>query len=78
MLTATLKELEKAGLIKRDVYPEVPLRVEYDLTKEGIELRQAIIPLLRWVASKSETESNSCPILNPKSNSHIISKDYGK
>lgn len=65
-LTAILRELETTGLIKREVYAEVPPRVEYSLTKDGADLRQAIIPLLRWAASKSKTNTDTCPILKPK------------
>jgi DNA-binding HxlR family transcriptional regulator len=41
-LTQQLRELEKAGLITRKVYPEVPLKVEYRLS----ELGETIIPVL--------------------------------
>ncbi|MBI2564415.1 helix-turn-helix transcriptional regulator [Candidatus Woesearchaeota archaeon] len=47
-LTDRLKELEKMNLIKRTVYAETPLRVEYSLTKKGVSLRKATIPLMKW------------------------------
>jgi DNA-binding HxlR family transcriptional regulator len=51
-LADRLKELQGAGLIKRETFAEIPPRVEYSLTKEGAELRDAIFPLMKWVTSK--------------------------
>ncbi len=51
-LADRLKELENANLIKRETFAEIPPRVEYSLTKEGVELRDAIMPLMKWVSSK--------------------------
>ena len=48
ILADRLKELEKWGLIERKAYAEIPPRVEYSLTKNGIDLRNAIKPLMRW------------------------------
>ena len=56
-LSDRLKELEKAGLIKREVFAEIPPRVEYSLTQDGIEGRDSMIPLMEW-ASKKETQEN--------------------
>jgi|GEM_PF-208900 len=56
----TLKELQRAGLVDRHVFNEIPPRVEYVLTKEGKELRNAIIPLLKWAIAKEGTVVAHC------------------
>jgi DNA-binding HxlR family transcriptional regulator len=48
MLTQALKELENDHLIKRQVYPEVPPRVEYSLTESGFELIPSIDKMRIW------------------------------
>ncbi len=53
-LSDRLKELEKEGLIKREYFSEIPPRVEYTLTDDGIALRNAIIPLMKWVATRNK------------------------
>lgn len=42
VLTENLRGLEKDGIINRKVYPEVPPRVEYSLTKKGEDLKDVI------------------------------------
>jgi len=51
-LSDTLKELQAEGLIKRESFAEIPPRVEYSLTRDGVELRKAIMPLLKWAATR--------------------------
>jgi DNA-binding HxlR family transcriptional regulator len=56
-LSDRLKELETEGLIEREFFAEIPPRVEYSLTQNGAELRESIMPLLRW-AIKRNTDGN--------------------
>lgn len=53
-LTDRLKELETMGLVKREMFAEIPPRVEYSLTKDGLELRKLIIPLMKWASSREK------------------------
>ena len=54
MLTATLKALEADGLMSREVFPEVPPRVEYALTEKGKSLLPLIDNLLTWASNNME------------------------
>lgn len=48
MLTKTLREMERDGLVVRTVYAEVPPRVEYRLTPLGLSLGEAVCGLWHW------------------------------
>ncbi len=48
MLVAQLRELEEAGLVKRIVYPEVPPRVEYELTALGRSTEDMLNSMSDW------------------------------
>jgi len=48
MLSLTLKKLEKNGLVAREVYAEVPPRVEYQLTEFGRGFSERVIDLSQW------------------------------
>ncbi|CAM3566668.1 helix-turn-helix domain-containing protein [Occultella aeris] len=48
MLVQHLREMEADGLVHREVYREVPPRVEYSLTQVGVELNAALAPLGAW------------------------------
>lgn len=57
MLTVTLRSLERDGLVSRTVYPEIPPRVEYELTGLGKSLLRPMHALVRWVVTnKSRLE----------------------
>lgn len=59
-LADTLKDLRKNNLVKRESFNEIPPRVDYTLTKDGEQLRKAIIPLLQWAISKKGTVVAHC------------------
>lgn len=48
MITKRLRELESEGIVAREVIPESPVRVEYDLTEKGRDLAGVIEALCRW------------------------------
>ncbi|MBC8060445.1 MAG: helix-turn-helix transcriptional regulator [Clostridiaceae bacterium] len=48
MLTERFKELEKMGIIKRSVYPETPVRIEYELTEKGFDLKSTFEEIQKW------------------------------
>ncbi len=47
-LTERLRALEKEGLIRRRVFSEVPVRVEYSLTEKGVEMATSLKPFVIW------------------------------
>ena len=51
MLTLTVRNLERDGLITRELFPEVPPRVEYELTALGKSLLAPTQALLDWVGN---------------------------
>jgi DNA-binding HxlR family transcriptional regulator len=52
VLTHTLRTLERDGLLTRTLYPQVPPRVEYELTPLGRELMGPVASLWRWIAGR--------------------------
>lgn len=55
MLTTTLRELEKDGLLLREAFPEIPPRVEYSLSERGKDLGAVFKALKNWGQKHSRT-----------------------
>jgi DNA-binding HxlR family transcriptional regulator len=54
VLSERLKDLENQGIVRREVFPETPVRIEYSLTEKGLSLE----PLLRDIEKWSQTWLN--------------------
>lgn len=48
VLSERLKDLENEGIVKRDVYPETPVRIEYSLTDKGLALEPLMRDIEKW------------------------------
>ena len=48
MLTDRMKELELLEIVRRNVYPEMPVRIEYELTDKGLGLEPVILSIQQW------------------------------
>jgi len=62
-LATILKQLETTELIRREAFAEIPPRVEYSLTKNGTELRNAIKPLMKWASIRKAEKYLRSPCL---------------
>jgi len=71
-LSDTLRCLQTEGLIKRESFAEIPPRVEYSLTNDGIELRKSIIPLLKWSATRNGMNKEKCAPAYKRVNAHRV------
>jgi DNA-binding HxlR family transcriptional regulator len=52
VLTQTLRTLERDGVISRTLFPQIPPRVEYELTALGAALLAQVVPLWSWIAGR--------------------------
>ncbi|MGW4236964.1 winged helix-turn-helix transcriptional regulator [Streptomyces sp. NPDC004749] len=68
MLAQHLREMEEDGLVHREVYAEVPPRVEYSLTEHGHTLNQALEPLGAWGSERIRREG--AEVVDPSGTSH--------
>ena len=64
MLTVTLRTLEADGLVLRTVYPQIPPKVEYQLTELGESLLPHIQNLTNWALTNFETIEQSRKAFN--------------
>lgn len=48
LLSERLKDLEHEGIVKREVFPETPVRIEYSLTEKGMALKPLLRELEQW------------------------------
>ena len=48
MLSERMKDLESAGIVQRNVYPETPVRIEYALTEKGLALKPVMETVSAW------------------------------
>jgi DNA-binding HxlR family transcriptional regulator len=52
MLAQQLRELERDGIVKRKIYPQIPPKVEYSLTPTGKSLQPIVVAMCRWGSAK--------------------------
>jgi len=68
MLAVTLKSLEADGLVKRTVYPQIPPKVEYELTERGRSLLPHLHQLVSWANTNMDEIRKSREVFQVTSN----------
>ena len=71
-LADTLKQLQNEQLLKRESFAEIPPRVEYSLTEDGQGLREAVVPILKWAATRQGSKRKKCSLAYKKMPAHRI------
>jgi DNA-binding HxlR family transcriptional regulator len=56
-LTDTLRHLEQNGIVRREVFPTVPVTVEYSLTEKGQDFQQTLKEMEKWAMRWAKQES---------------------
>ncbi|WP_183251322.1 winged helix-turn-helix transcriptional regulator [Anoxybacteroides tepidamans] len=59
LLSERLKDLEEAGIVERNVYPETPVRIEYVLTEKGRALKPVIKAIEQWAQTWADEKGFS-------------------
>lgn len=62
VLTSNLREMETKGLITRTVFPEIPPRVEYELTELGLSLKPVLYAMVDWGTDFKLKKEGQLPI----------------
>jgi DNA-binding HxlR family transcriptional regulator len=70
-LADTLKQLQQEELLRRESFAEIPPHVEYSLTRDGVGLREAVIPILKWAATR-QCSKKKCSATYNKIPAHRI------
>ncbi len=70
-LADTLKQLQNEQLLIRKSFAEIPPRVEYSLTADGQGLREAVMPILKWAATRHGSK-RKCSLTYKKMPAHRI------
>ncbi len=60
ILSDTLKKLENGHLISKKFFKQIPPKVEYSLSKDGLSLYPIIVRLLKWSASRENSKIKEC------------------
>lgn len=63
VLSDRLRELEAQGIVNRIVYPNVPVRVEYQLTEKGQALKPVVEAIHTWAEEWIELPQNDGPLV---------------
>lgn len=71
MLTLQLRELEEDGIVHREVYQQIPPRVEYSLTEYGLTLKPIIMAMKKW--GEAHKQGHPAPRVSAKGNAAIDS-----
>jgi DNA-binding HxlR family transcriptional regulator len=79
MLSERLQELEQEGIVARTVVPEIPVRVEYELTKKGRALASAIDAIAewahKWIPAERSTVNGSSQVASRSGDRRRISSE---
>lgn len=72
MLTATLRNLERDGLISREMFAEVPPRVEYQLTDLGLSILNPMREIVKWIEGNWGTIKTSRVVFDDKNAKEVV------